>query len=86
MQNLLMFQLVPGNEQFYCMDIYISPTNTMGVEDLCAAWIVCPTGCISIVLADLNVGFRDPRNKCKELIVDLINNINLVDTSRKFVP
>ncbi len=37
MTNLLTLQLVTGNEQFYCMGIYIPPTNIMGVEDLQAA-------------------------------------------------
>jgi hypothetical protein len=40
--NLLTFLLVTGNERFYCMGIYIPPINTMGVEDLQAAWEACP--------------------------------------------
>jgi hypothetical protein len=32
--NLLTFQLVTGDKQFYCMGVYIPPNNTMGVEDL----------------------------------------------------
>ena len=35
--NLLTFQLVTGDEQFYCMGVYIPPTDKMGVEDLRAA-------------------------------------------------
>ena len=44
--NLLTFQLVTGNEQFYCMGVYLPPTDTMGVEDLRAAWEACPDGCM----------------------------------------
>jgi hypothetical protein len=33
MPNLLTFQLVTGDERFYCMGVYIPPTDTMGVED-----------------------------------------------------
>ncbi len=84
--NLLTFQLVTGNKQFYCMGIYIPPTNTMGVEDLQVAWEACPAGCASIVLGDLNIDFRDPRNKREELIVNLLNNTNIVDALRQFVP
>ena len=43
-------------------------------------------GCVPVVLEDLNINFRDPRNKRKELIVDLLDNINLVDTSRRYTP
>ena len=32
--NLLTFQLVTGDERFYCMGVYIPPNDTMGVEDL----------------------------------------------------
>jgi hypothetical protein len=63
MPNLLTFQLVTGDEQFYCMGVYIPPTDTMGVEDLWAAWEACPAGCTPLVLGDLNINFSDPRNK-----------------------
>ena len=84
--NLLMFQLFTGNEQFYCMGVYILPTDTMGVEDLRVAWEACPAGCTPLILWDLNIKFRDPRNEWEELIVYLLDNINIVDTSRRFVP
>ncbi len=69
--NLLTFQLVTGNEQFYYMGVYIPPTDTIGVENLWAAWEACPVGCPPLVLGDLNINFRDPLNKQEELIVDL---------------
>ncbi len=84
--NLLTFQLVTGNKQFYCMGIYIPPTDTMGVEDLRAAWEACPEGCIPLVLGNLNINFSNPQNEWEELICDLLDNINLVDTSRRFKP
>ncbi len=86
MPNLLTFQLVTGNEQFYSIGIYIPLTDTMGVEDLRAAWEACPEGCIPLVLGDLNINFNEPRDKQEEVICDLLNNINLVDTSRRFMP
>jgi hypothetical protein len=55
--NLLTFQLVTGNERFYCMGVYIPPTDMMGVEDLWAAWEACPAGCTPLVLWDLNINF-----------------------------
>ncbi len=70
------------NKQFYCMGIYIPPTNRIRVEDLWAAWEACPTGCAPIVLGDLNIDFREPWNEREELIVTLLNNISLTDTSR----
>jgi hypothetical protein len=86
MPNLLTFQLVMGDEQFYCMGVYIPPNYTMGVEDLQLAWEACPDGCIPIILGDLNINFGDPWDEREELIVDLLDEINLVDTSRKYAP
>jgi hypothetical protein len=84
--NLLTFQLVTGDERFYCMGIYIPPTDTMGVEDLWAAWEACLEDCIPLVLGDLNINFNEPRNEWEEVIRDLLDKINLVDTSRRFTP
>jgi hypothetical protein len=82
--NLLTFQLVMGYEQFYVMGTYIPPNDTTGVDALCAAWASCPTNCIPLVLGDLNINFEHPRDARKEQITDLLDEINLVDTSRKF--
>ena len=84
--NLLTFLLVTGDEQFYCMGTYIPPTNTMGVDNLRAAWEACPKGCIPVVLGDINIDFRDPWHEREELIVDLLDNINLIDMSRQYTP
>jgi hypothetical protein len=86
MKNLLTFQLVTGNKQFYFMGVYIPPTDTMGVADLWAAWEACPAVCTPLVLGDLNINFSDPSNEWEELIVDLLENINVVDALRWFVP
>ena len=68
------------------MGIYIFPTDTMGVEDIWAAWEACTEGCIPLFLGDLNINFNEPRDKHEEVIRDLLDNINLVDTSRRFTP
>jgi hypothetical protein len=84
--NLLTFQLATGSKRFYCMGIYIPPTDTMGVDNLWAAWEACPMGCVPVILGDLNINFRDPRNEREELIVDLLDNINRVDMPRQYTP
>jgi hypothetical protein len=84
--NFLTFQLVTGDERFYCMGIYIPPTDTMGVEDCWAAWEACPEGCIPLALGNLNINFSDPQNEREETICNLLNDINLVDTLRLFKP
>jgi hypothetical protein len=84
--NLLTFQLVTGDKRFYCIGVYIPPNNMMGVEDLRLAWEACPDRCIPIILGDLDINFWNPRNEREELIVDILDEINLVDMSRKYAP
>jgi hypothetical protein len=71
--NLLTFQLVSGYERFYVMGIYIPPNDTTGVDALRMA-----------VMGDLNFSFEHPCDAREENIADLIDEINLVDTSQKF--
>jgi hypothetical protein len=66
------------------MGIYIPPNNTTGVDALWAAWNACPDGCALIVMGDLNISFEHPRDGWEEAITDLLDEINLVDLSRKF--
>ena len=84
--NLLTFQLVTGDERFYCMGVYIPPTDTMGVEDLRAAWEACPECCMPLILGDLKINFGEPRDKRDEVICDLINDVDHVNTSRRYAP
>ena len=66
------------------MAIYIAPGCKKGVEDLRNAWAQCPTNCTPIVIGDLNIRNQDPRDAREEEIADLLDEINLVHTSRKF--
>ena len=84
--NLLTFLLVTGNEQFYCMGVYIPPTDTMGVEDLRAAWEACLDSCMPLVLGDLNINVDKPWDEWDEVILDLIDDIDLVNASRRYTP
>jgi hypothetical protein len=79
--NLLTFQLVTGYKRFYVMGIYIPPNDTTGVDALCEAWALCPANCIPLVLGNLNVNFVHPQDAWEEQIIDLLDEINLVDTS-----
>jgi hypothetical protein len=81
--NLLTFQLVTGYKRFYVMGIYIPPNDTTGVDALRAAWNACPDGCAPIVMGDLNICFEHPCNEREEAIANLLNKINLIDSSCK---
>jgi hypothetical protein len=82
--NIVTFQLATGDERFYVIGIHIPPDCIKGVEDLRRAWDACPPGCKPIVLEDLNINFGFPRDEREEVLVELLDEINLIDTSRKF--
>jgi hypothetical protein len=83
--NLLTFQLVTGEERFFVLGAYIPPADTTGVDDLRAAWAACPENCKPILMGDLNIDLRNPRTEREEIIADFLDDINVVDLSRKFV-
>ncbi len=82
--NLITFQLVTGDQRYYVIGIYIPPNNTEGEINLRVAWEACPANCHPIVMGDLNINVGNPRNDCRADIANLLDEINLLDTSRKF--
>jgi hypothetical protein len=83
--NILTFQLVTGEDCFFVIGAYIPPADTMGVDDLCAAWAKCPPNCKPLLLGDLNFDFWAPQTEWEETIADFIDEINLVNVSRKYI-
>jgi hypothetical protein len=58
--NILTFQLITEEEQFFIIGAYIPPADMTGVDALCAAWAQCPQNCKPLLLGDLNFDFRAP--------------------------
>jgi hypothetical protein len=58
--NLLMFQLVTREDQYFVIEAYIPPNDTTGVDDLRAAWAAHLTNCKTLLLGDLNIDFETP--------------------------
>jgi hypothetical protein len=79
--NLLTFQLIMGYD---VLETYIPTNNTTGVDALWAEWNTCPDSCTPIVMGDLNISFKHPREEREEAITDLLDEIKLVDLSCKF--
>jgi hypothetical protein len=77
--NTLTFQLTMGDEQFYCVRLYIPPNCTRGVEDIRQAAEACLVGCKLLVMGDLNINVGFPHDKGEEFIVNLLNKMCLVD-------
>jgi hypothetical protein len=67
------------------MGAYIPPADTMGVDDLRAAWTKCPANCKPLLLGDLNIDFKALQTEREEIIAKLLDEMNFVNRSRKFV-
>jgi hypothetical protein len=68
------------------MEIYIPPNCMMGVDNLRVAWEVYPTDCTPLVIGDLNIWLEDPANNRADAIIDLLEEINTINLSCKFLP
>ena len=82
--NLITFQLVTRDQRYYVISIYIPPNDTQGGHNLRVALEACPADCHPIVMGDLNINVRNPLDDREADIANLLDKINLVDTSRKF--
>jgi hypothetical protein len=82
--NMLTFQLKMGDEQIYVVETYVPPNCTRGVEDICRAAEACPAGCKLLIMGDVNANVGFPRDKWEEVIVDLLDELCLVDSSPGF--
>ncbi len=82
--NIVSFQLVTGDEQFYIVGTYIPPNCMRGVDNLRRAGDACSAGGKLVVLGYLNVNVGFPRDEWEETIVDLLDDFNLIDRSCVF--
>jgi hypothetical protein len=81
---MLTFQLKTRDEQIYVVGMYIPPNCTRGVEDICQAAEACPAGCKLLVVGGLNINVGFPHDKREKVIVDLLDKLHLVDSSRGY--
>ncbi len=84
--NLLTFQLIMGDEQFYVMGIYTPPNCMTGVGNLQVAWGACPTDCTLLIIGDLNICFEDSAEDRADAIINLLEEINITTLSCKYTP
>ncbi len=82
--NMLTFQLTTGDEQIYVVGTYIPPNCTRRVEDIRRAAEACLAGCKLLVMGDLNINVGFPCDKQEEIIVNLLDKLCLVDSSRGY--
>ncbi len=82
--NMLPFQLMLGATRYYIMGCHIPPNDLTTLMHIKQVWMACPTGCLPIVLGDLNVNLTAPRNTQDKTIAEQLDTMNLVDMSSRF--
>jgi hypothetical protein len=83
--NIVTFQVVTGDRRYYVVGTYIPPNCHLGVDEVRAALEACLTGCIPIVMGDLNTNVGFPRDEREEVIADLLDEYNATDSLRRFM-
>jgi hypothetical protein len=82
--NVLSFQLVTSAARYYIVGCYIPPNDLTTLTHVKQAWTACPKGCLPIVIGDLNTNLAAPCKEQDKTIAEQVDNINLVDMSRRF--
>ena len=84
--NVLSFVIVTGGTRFYAVGCYIPPNDLSTLATIEQAWNECPSGHTPILLGDLNVNLRAPRDDRDEQIAKAVEDVmGLSDLSKHFL-
>jgi len=61
--NVLSFELQTGEDRYFIVGAYIAPSEISALADVDKAWAQCPKECKPMLIGDLNVNLREPRNE-----------------------
>ena len=82
--NVIAFHLETGCKRYYIVGAYIPPSDRKTIDDIRDAWQQCPEGSTPILLGDLNVNLRDPKDDRDEEVAEECSSMGLSDMSRHF--
>ncbi len=81
----LTFVLVTGSTRFFAVGCYIPPNNLSILAIIKQAWNECPCGHTPILLGDLNINLRSPRDERDQKISEVVEDVmGLSDLSQHF--
>ena len=84
--NVLTFVLVTGGCRFFAVGCYIPPNDLSTLTTIEQAWNECPRGHVPLLLGDLNVNLRSPRDERDEQIAEVVEDVTgLANLSRHFL-
>jgi hypothetical protein len=73
--NVLSFVIVTGSQRFYIVGCYILPTNLNTLPQVKQALNECPKGHTPLLIGDLNIKFRTPRDERDERITEVAEDV-----------
>jgi hypothetical protein len=73
--NVLTFVLVTGSYQFFAVGCYIPPNGLSTLTTIEQAWNECPRGHIPLLLGDMNVNLRSPRDERDKQIAEVVEDV-----------
>ncbi len=83
---MLTFVLVAGSCQFFAVGSYIPLNNLSTLTTIEQAWNKCPRGHVPLLLGNLNVNLRSPRDERDEQIAEVVEDImGFTDLSHHFL-
>jgi hypothetical protein len=83
--NVLTFVLVTGSCRFFVVGCYIPLNDLSTATTIKKAWNECPRGHVPLLLGDLNVNLRSPRDKRGKQIAEVVEDVmGLTDLSGHF--
>ncbi len=83
--NMLSFVIVTGSQRFYAVGCYIPPTNLSTLPQVKQALNKCLQGYTPLLIGDLNVNLRTPRDERDEQIAEVVGDVcGLTNLSKHF--
>ena len=82
--NIIMFQLMTVDKCYYIVGAYAPPSDPKTLDHIRDAWKQCPAGSSPILLGDLNVNLKHPKDEREEIIAKECGFMEMTDMSRHY--
>jgi hypothetical protein len=83
--NVLTFVLITGSTRFFAVGCYIPANDLSTLATIKQAWSKCPCGHTPILIGDLNINLRPPRDERDQKKSEVVEDVmGLSDLSQHF--
>ena len=82
--NVISFHLMTGDTRYYVVGAYVPPSDLGTLDHIRDAMKQCPAGSSPILLGDLNINLRHPKDERQENIAEECGDMGVEDMSRHY--